>query len=444
MTTFAILITKLAGAMLQLIHRGGSLPGQIGLKLCPDILKKLRIDCPLILVTGTNGKTSTSNMIAAMLEQEGRTVVNNRKGDNLKEGITTALLMHTTLGKRVQGDAIVLEVDELNIPFIMRNLKADALVVTNFFRDQLDRAREMEQLIVKIEQAISDFEGTLVLNGNDPNVVRLQDAAPKASMLSFGMDRCSSSSETTGEASEGKFCPRCGSRLEYAFYQYSHIGVFHCSGCDYRTPVLDATGVVESIPKRIFRYEGKAFSAPQGGLYTMYNCMAVLAVAKLLAVDTSYAAAAFTSSKVPDGRNEAFTYKEQTCVLNLVKNPTGANEVMKVIEEDENEKSILIILNDNAQDGTDVSWIYDTFFEKLMQQTTKRMIVSGSRCYDMALRLKYGGYTGELEVQEQMKEAVTALLKSKETMYVIATYTALQPVRNLLLAQGVQEQKGGA
>ena len=165
MTTFAILITKLAGAMLQLIHRGDSLPGQIGLKLCPDILKKLRIDCPLILVTGTNGKTSTSNMIAAMLEQEGRTVVNNRKGDNLKEGITTALLMHTTLGKRVQGDAIVLEVDELNIPFIMRNLKADALVVTNFFRDQLDRAREMEQLIVKIEQAISDFEGTLVLNG---------------------------------------------------------------------------------------------------------------------------------------------------------------------------------------------------------------------------------------------------------------------------------------
>ena len=294
MTTFAILITKLAGAMLQLIHRGGSLPGQIGLKLCPDILKKLRIDCPLILVTGTNGKTSTSNMIAAMLEQEGRTVVNNRKGDNLKEGITTALLMHTTLRKRVQGDAIVLEVDELNIPFIMKNLKADALVVTNFFRDQLDRAREMEQLIVKMEQAISDFEGTLILNGNDPNVVRLHDAAPKASMLAFGMERCSFSSETTGEASEGKFCPRCGKRLEYAFYQYSHIGVFHCSGCDFQTPNLDATGVVESIPKRSFRYEGNAFSAPQGGLYTMYNCMAVLAVAKLLAVDTRHAAAAFT------------------------------------------------------------------------------------------------------------------------------------------------------
>lgn len=444
MTTFAILITKLAGAVLHLIHRGGSLPGQLGLKLCPDILKKLRIDCPLILVTGTNGKTSTSNMIAAMLEQEGRSVVNNRKGDNLKEGITTALLMHTTLAKRVQADAIVLEVDELNIPFIMRNLKADTLVVTNFFRDQLDRAREMEQLIVKIEQAITNFKGTLVVNGNDPNVVRLKDKAPNACMLAFGMERCSSSSETTKEASEGKFCPRCGKRLDYAFYQYSHIGEFHCSGCDYQTPRLHAAGVVESISKRTFRYEDKVFNAPQGGLYTMYNCMAVLAVAKLMAVDTKYAAAAFTHSKVPDGRNEIFTYKEHACVLNLVKNPTGANEVMKVIEEDAEKKSILIVLNDNAQDGTDVSWIYDTFFEKLIKNTTKRMIVSGSRCYDMALRLKYGGYTGELEVQEQMKEAVTALLKSKETMYVIATYTALQPVRNLLLAQGVQEQKGGA
>ena len=443
MTTFAILITKLAGALLHLIHRGGSLPGQIGLKLCPDIVKRLRIDCPLILVTGTNGKTSTSNMIAAMLEQEGRRVGNNRKGDNLKEGITTALLLNTTLGKRVQADAIVLEVDELNIPFIMKNLKADALVVTNFFRDQLDRAREMEQLIVKIEQAISNFEGTLILNGNDPNVVRLKDAAHKASMLSFGIERCSSSSETTKEASEGKFCPRCGSRLDYDFYQYSHIGVFHCSGCDFQTPKLDAAGCVISIPERTFVYDGKEFNAPQGGLYTMYNCMAVLAVAKLLSVDTAYAAAAFSHIKVPNGRNETFTYKGSSCILNLVKNPTGANEVMKVIEEDEDEKSILIILNDNAQDGTDVSWIYDTFFEKLMKDTTKRIIVSGSRCYDMALRLKYGGYTQHMEVQEQMKEAAAALMEAKETKYVIATYTALQPIRNILLSLGVQESKEG-
>lgn len=443
MTTLAILITKLAASLLHLIHRGGSLPGQIALKLCPQILKKLRITCPVILVTGTNGKTSTSNMIASMLEEEGRCVVNNRKGDNLKEGITTALLLHTSLRKTIRADAVVLEVDELNIPFIMDNLQVDALVVTNFFRDQLDRAREMEQLIVKIEQAIVSFEGTLVLNGNDPNVVRLKDTAPKAKLLCFGIDRCDISKETTAEASEGKFCPRCGHRLAYTYYQYSHIGSFHCSGCDYQTPHLDVMGEVKSIPKRTFTYEGKEFHAPQGGLYTMYNCIAVLAIAKLLHIETRYAEAAFTHIKVPDGRNETFRYEGNDCVLNLVKNPTGANEVMKVIEEDERTKSILIVLNDNAQDGTDVSWIYDTFFEKLMMDTTKRIIVSGTRCYDMALRLKYGGYDKEIEIQEDLKQGVASLLQSSETMYAIATYTALQPTRHALLNLGVQEQKGG-
>lgn len=444
MTTLAIFITKLAGRLLQLIHRGGSLPGQIGLKISPNILQKLHIDCPLILVTGTNGKTSTSNMIAAMLEESGKIVINNKKGDNLKEGITTALLMHTSIFKKVKGDAIVLEVDELTIPFIMRNLKPDSLVVTNFFRDQLDRAREMEQLIVKIETAIQDFNGTLVLNGNDPNVMRLKDAAKKASVISFGMNRCETSMEQTQEASEGKFCPRCGQRLSYHFYQYSHIGDFYCDSCGFKTPVLDVAGTVSSITKRSFIYNDKEYHAPQGGLYTMYNCMAVLAITKQFSIDSKYAEKAFLTIKVPDGRNETFIYDNHKCILNLVKNPTGANEVMKVIEEDHSNKTILIVLNDHAQDGTDVSWIYDTFFEKLMMDSTQRIIVSGTRCYDMALRLKYGGYKEKIEIQEDLKEAVSSLLKSNCTMYAIATYTALQPTRNLLLNQGVKSWKGEA
>lgn len=435
MTSIAIFMTKLSSFLLKLIHRGGSLPGSIGLKVCPTVLKKLKISCPIILVTGTNGKTSTSNMIADMFEHAGRHVINNRKGDNLKEGITTALLTNTTLSKKVKADAIVLEVDELNIPFIMKNLQVDALVVTNFFRDQLDRAREMEQLIIKIEQSIKDFEGTLVLNGNDPNVLRLKDAAPCANAFCFGIDRCASSSKETKEASEGKFCPRCGSRLQYDFYQYSHIGAFHCSGCDFQTPELHLCGNVIDIPNRQFSCESQIYQAPQGGLYTMYNCMAVLSIAKIFHMDSAYAHKAFKEIKVPDGRNETFQYHGHKLILNLVKNPTGANEVMKVIEEDHDAKTILIVLNDNAQDGTDISWIYDTFFEKLMHQDTKKIIISGTRCYDMALRLKYGNYQGEMEIQESLKDSIDALMKADNTMYAIATYTALQPVRNLLVAK---------
>ena len=435
MTSIAILITKAASFLLHLIHRGGSMPGSIGLKVCPSLLKNLRISCPVILVTGTNGKTSTSNMIADMFEHAGYQVINNRKGDNLKEGITTALVTNTGLNKTVHADAIVLEVDELNIPFIMSNLNVDALVVTNFFRDQLDRAREMEQLIVKIEQAIKDFKGTLILNGNDPNVVRLHDAAPHADTLYFGIEQCGESTKETKEASEGKFCPRCGSRLAYDFYQYSHIGSFHCTGCDFQTPKLQALGTVIDIPKRIFSFENREYRAPQGGLYTMYNCMAVFSVSKLCSIDPDYAAKAFKEIKVPNGRNECFTYHDHSLILNLVKNPTGANEVMKVIEEDHNPKTILIVLNDNAQDGTDVSWIYDTFFEKLICEDTVKMIVSGTRCYDMALRLKYGNYHGEVTIHEALKEAIDDLMKADTSMYAIATYTALQPVRNLLVAR---------
>lgn len=435
MTSIAILITKLSSFLLHLIHRGGSLPGSIGLRINPSLLKNLKISCPVILVTGTNGKTSTSNMIADMFEHAGYRVINNRKGDNLKEGITTALVTNTGWNRKVKADAIVLEVDELNIPFIMKNLKVDALVVTNFFRDQLDRAREMEQLIVKIEQAIHDFKGTLVLNGNDPNVVRLKDAALQASAVYFGMEQCISSSKETKEASEGKFCPRCGNRLTYDYYQYSHIGCFQCTECDFHTPNIDALGIVVDIPSKRFEFNGKTYQAPQGGLYTMYNCMAVIEIATLYHIDSSYIAKAFQEIKVPDGRNEAFTYQGHSLVLNLVKNPTGANEVMKVIEEDHSKKTIMIVLNDNAQDGTDVSWIYDTFFEKLICEETCKMIISGTRCYDMALRLKYGNYHGELEIHENLKDAVDALLKADTTMYAIATYTALQPVRNLFVSR---------
>lgn len=432
MLYLAILFTKMTSFLLRMIHRGGSLPGQIGLKICPNALRKLSTNATIILVTGTNGKTSTSNMIAELFEHAGKRVISNRKGDNLKAGITTTLLVNASVIGRIKAEAIILEVDELNIPHILHQLPVDALVVTNFFRDQLDRAREMEQLIVKIEQTIADFTGTLILNGNDPNVVRLKESAPLASVSYFGIQECNVSTHETKEASEGKFCPTCGAKITYDFYHYSHIGNFHCVNCDFQTPVLDTIGEVLDIATRSFRVDGTDFKAPQGGLYTMYNCMAVLCVARRFQVDVAFAKKTFDTAKSPEGRNESFVFHGQTCVLNLIKNPTGANEVLKVIEEDTEKKTILLVLNDNAQDGTDISWIYDTFFEKLIKSSTVHIICSGTRAYDMALRLKYGGYPADIEIQEHLKDSVDALLKATTNMYVIATYTALQPVRNLL------------
>lgn len=427
-----LLITKLISFVLKHMGRGGSFPGQAALRLNKNIFHCFRYSCPVILVSGTNGKTSTSNMIADLFTTSGKKIVNNRKGDNLKEGIATALINAANINGKIDAEAMVLEVDELNVPYIMKHLNVSALVVTNFFRDQLDRSQEMEQLIQKMEQAVKGFEGTLVLNGNDPNVLRIKDHAPNAKVLYFGVDRCASSNSVTLEASEGKFCPRCNHTLSYSFYQYSHIGSFQCLNCDFCTPDLDVCAHEIEIEQGSFRFDGNTFHAPIASLYTIYNCMAVIGIAKLYHIPYDICETVFTHTKQPAGRNETFYWQGNAYTLNLVKNPTGANEVLKTIELDKSEKALMIVLNDNAQDGTDVSWIYDAQFERVLQLSTQRIICCGTRAYDMALRIKYADYPGEIIVIEDNKQALDALYQYHMRSYIIATYTALAPVRALM------------
>ncbi len=427
-----LIITKCISWILRLFHRGGSFPGQIALKLKKDILTCFHYDCPVILISGTNGKTSTSNMIADIFLKSKKQVVNNRKGDNLKEGITTALIHASSVTGNIHADAMVLEVDELNIPYIMKHLRVSTLVITNFFRDQLDRSQEMEQLIQKIERAVQDFQGTLILNGNDPNVVRIADHAPKVKSIYFGVDRCSASMEQTNEASEGRFCPRCSHLLQYSFYQYSHIGKFHCTHCDFQTPSIDVFANDVQIEQGIFHYQKKKFHSPLSSLYSIYNCMAVLSVASLYHIDSDVCEYVFTHTKRPPGRNETFYWQNHAYTLNLVKNPTGANEVLKTIALDKEKKALMIVLNDHAQDGRDVSWIYDACFERVLQLSTETIICSGTRAYDMALRIKYAHYQGKVIVTEDEKHALDALYDLQMRSYIIATYTALALVRSAM------------
>ena len=436
MKAISILTTKVLSSGLKCIGRGGSLPGQVGLKIDPTILNKLKFRGPVVLVTGTNGKTSTANMISDLFEKAGKKVISNRKGDNLKEGITTTLLTNASLDGMVQADAIVLEVDELNIKYILPNIPVTALVVNNFFRDQLDRAKEMELLIESIEGVLPDYEQTLVLNGNDPNVVRLALKAPKARKVYFGLGKNQYSTATTQEANEGKFCPNCGGHLVYSFYQYSHIGHFKCSQCHFKTPFLNVECKDINLDDNTFTCFDHTFKCPYDGMYSMYNCAAVLAIADIYGVELSCADAVFANAPQPKGRNEKFDFNGKKVILNLIKNPTGANEVLKVIERDTSEKSIIISLNDREQDGTDISWIYDTFFEKIMTEQTVKFVCTGARGYDMALRLQYGGYKGDIEVFESIDEAVKQGMASANSVYAIATYTALLPTRAAIVKEG--------
>ncbi|MEG0695460.1 MAG: MurT ligase domain-containing protein [Erysipelotrichaceae bacterium] len=431
-TTFIIVITKCIRTILTLFHRGGSLPGFIALRLQKDFLKHIHYPNIVIMVTGTNGKTTTSNMIYETFEKTNMKVIGNRRGDNMKAGIASLVIGAVDLHKNIQSDVMVIEVDELNVPKVIKEVEPTVFVVHNFFRDQLDRAGEMERVLRKIMAVLPDYTGTLVLNGDDPNVVRLGDHAPLAKKVYVGVGENSESLKVSNDASEGKFCYKCNEKLAYHYYQYSHIGKFYCPNHDFGDIELDLEATDIDFELGRFKVKDNSYKMPQNALFSIYNCMSVLGVCKALDLDEQYARDTFETFALNDGRNESFQLGNRTCVLNLIKNPTGANETMKYIQRDQDTKDILIILNDNDQDGSDVSWIWDAHFEIIATANVAHIICSGKRAYDMALRLKYENYQGVLSVYEDCSEAIDALKEYSLHAYVVATYTALQPVRALL------------
>lgn len=427
MKILAICLAKISAWILQFLKRGGSYPGKVALMICPDILHHLQIDGEVIVVTGTNGKTSTANMLVQSLLQANKSVISNTKGDNMKNGIVSTLVKHATIQGHVRADMVVLEVDELSMPYLFEHLHIHDVVITNFFRDQLDRAKEMDQLIQIVEQALSKFQGNLILNGNDPNTVRFAYDLPKAQVSFYGVD---ANEHHVDEAKEGAFCPLCHHQLQYHSYQYSHIGDFYCEHCDFETPKqqLKAT----AIQGKQFHVHFDTYEAPLDSLYMIYNCMAVLGVFDVLHLEKQYAKKAFQDFVMPEGRNEVFYDGERTVTLHLVKNPTGTNEVLKQMVKSEQPYVLLFMLNDYPQDGTDISWIYDADFERIFTASLKHIIVCGTRAHEAGLRMKYGGYQHQIQVEADMRKAFQKSRDQNENIYVLATYTALAPMRTLI------------
>ena len=424
-------IVKGTHKLLSFFGRGGSLPGSIALKLDKDFIKRFKMPEIVILVTGTNGKTTTSNLIAESLRASGLKVINNHRGDNLNVGIATLLATNADANYVIHADAVVIEVDELTLYRQFDHLHPSHLVVTNFFRDQLDRAGEMETIIRKIMAVTKNFTGTLILNGDDPNVLRLKDNAEKAKTLLFSVGKNEESLLETNEASEGKFCPRCGNRLHYDYYQYSHIGRFNCPKDHYGEIAPDI--FVEKVDKEkgTFIVNNTEFHSFIYALYAIYNCASFLCVMKSLNLDLSNADKVFRTYSLKEGRNEEFNLNKP-CIINLIKNPTGANEVMKEINSHEEDKMICIFLNDNDQDGHDISWIWDAHFERLNQKNIREIVCSGLRAYDMALRLKYEGLEDKIKVIEDSVKAVHYLNEANMNNYIMCTYTALHATRAIL------------
>ena len=431
---FAKVLNFFANILCKILHKdNGNMLGKIVKKLSPDILKRIKIDCPVIAVTATNGKTTTNNAIRYMLEQNSKKVVSNREGNNMETGIITALIKNCTLTGKIKADFVTFEVDESYVPIVFKKIPLNTLVVLNFFRDQLDRNGEVESLILKINEFLKTYDGNLVLNNDDPNVARLgRSNENNKNVYYFSVDKYKYATEEQSEAGEGKFCPFDKTRLEYEYYQYSHIGKFKCPKCGYGEENLYTKVENVDLDAKTFKEDGVSYEFLANNIYTIYNYAAVISVAKLYNLDAKEAIKAF---KLDNGRAENVKINGCETIINLAKNPTGANVSLRTLNEDKEEKELLFVLNDNSADGRDVSWIWDINFNV---QNVTRIVTAGTRAYDMAIRIKTSGFDeNKIEPYLDLKEAVQALYKTNTKKYVIANYTALQPTRREIFQLGM-------
>ncbi|ACA59122.1 domain of unknown function DUF1727 [Candidatus Desulforudis audaxviator MP104C] len=440
----AICGAKSAARCSQMLGRpGSSLPGKVALALYPGTLRQLaaRAERGVILVTGTNGKTTTNNMLARILREAGQRVVCNREGANLVTGVTTAFVREADLRGRLRFDYAVLEVDEAAFPGVAAQVNPRAVVVTNFFRDQLDRYGELDTTIALIREALKRLPRVrLVLNADDPLVAQFGLLGLRT--VHYGLAPHARVVEGGHHTREARFCPQCGTTLQYSFYHYSQLGLFRCAGCGFRRPEPE----VEALQAR-YQGEGVSCVIRRGdeeyvlemqtqGFYNLYNALAAYTAGTLLGVDPVRVIGSLETYEPAVGRLERFRYRDKPVFLNLVKNPAGFNEGLNLLPANPGTKDVFIAVNDNVADGRDISWLWDVDFEMLetVQERVPRFVCSGLRAEDMGVRLKYAGVDPKrIVVQPNLKTAVATTLEGPgEAAYFFATYTALWPVERIL------------
>ena len=430
---FIILAMKILNIILKICHKnGGNFLGKIAYDWNPEIFKYFKVSCPVIAVSATNGKTMTNNCIGYTLKTAGNKVISNVEGNNMETGILSTILKNCTLTGKIKADYLVFEVDESYIPVVFKDFRLDTLVILNFFRDQLDRNGEVESLILRINEFLKNYNGNLILNNDDPNVARLGQANPSNKKIYyFSVDKYQFATEQIKEAGEGKFCPFCKSRLEYEYYQYSHVGKFKCPNCNFGDNEIYKLATNVDLKNRCFDIDGNTYKINGNSIYLIYNYTAVYSVCSLYGISNNIVKKAFSTFALNNGRLEEIKINNVPTIINLAKNPTGSNVSLRILNEDESEKELLFVLNDNIADGFDVSWIWDINFNNL--NNVSRIITSGTRAYDIAIRVKTSGFPAEnIEPYLNLEDAVKALYKTNVKKYVIANYTSLQPTRHEL------------
>ncbi|MCL5970345.1 MAG: Mur ligase family protein [Patescibacteria group bacterium] len=406
---------------------GSTWPGHIALSVNANFIKglvKKNKNLKVVLIAGTNGKTTTSKMIRTILEKDGKKVFQNESGANLLNGIASTLLLKSNLLGKIDSDFAIFEVDENVLPLVLKEFIPNTIILLDLFRDQLDRYGEVDTIAGKWKEALQNIpkETNLILNADDPQIAYLGLSLHNVSY--FGLNDKSLGKSKSEHAADTIYCPNCGAKLAFEKVYFSHIGIWKCSKCKLERPKPDFD---------------KSDVYPLPGIYNRYNTLAAVLFAKNNGINSSIIQQSLEQFKPAFGRQEIINIDDKKIHLFLSKNPTSFNESLRTIIE-LGGKNILFVLNDRIPDGRDVSWIWDTEVEEIDNNTN--IICSGDRAYDMGLRVKYAlpPQNPKLKIIENLNEAINeglSLLKDKETLYILPTYSAMLEVRKILTGKKI-------
>ena len=431
----AVWSARLIKTACQLTGRQGvTLAGKAALSIYPPILKELakEVKKDIFVVCGTNGKTTTNNLLADLLSADGNKVICNRTGSNMLNGVVSAFVLGAGLNGHLNADYACIEIDEASTVRVFPHFQPDYMVLTNLFRDQLDRYGEIDITMDLLSRAMKMAPRMKVLVNGDDSLSTYLAMDNENPWASYGISTQVMQEENTAEIREGRFCKRCGEKMEYHFYHYSQLGDYYCPRCGFQRPVLDFDGTNVNLSDGIaFDVNGFHVKANYRGFYNVYNILAVYGAASLAGVSLDRFNEILGNYKPQFGRNELFEISGTKVMLNLAKNPAGFNQNIAAVMTDTSPKDIIILINDNSQDGTDVSWLWDVDFDRLKDADAASITVCGLRCQDMRLRLKYVDIPSDLE--PDIEKAITAKIQNgTKNLYVLVNYTGLYSTHNIL------------
>lgn len=440
---FSIIFSKITQFISKKVLKGGSnFPGKVALKIDRNILKTISKNYKVILVTGTNGKTTTTSMIYNVLKKAGFDTITNATGANMFSGIVSTFIENYKFSNSKERYAVI-EVDEANLKFITEYITPEIITITNLFRDQLDRYGEVYTTLNKILEGVYKVPTTrLLLNGDESLLGKLDVKNP---VIYYGFKTTPNKNKTIEINADAKFCKFCKTPYSYNFITYNHLGDFYCEHCGFKRNELKYSldEILELTPEssRVI-FNGSKFTITQPGIYNIYNGLCAYSIAKEFNITDSIIEDSFISQTSSFGRQETLKINNKDVKIILVKNPAGYNQALDTLLLNTENFSAAFLLNDNYADGKDVSWIWDVDFEKLNAMNLKEIFISGLRAYDMAVRLKICGLNPSTFIIEEEYDKLTEQIKNskEDKIYILATYTAMINYRKYLHSKGYIEK----